>query len=248
VTQKDQSNSKIRALLFDFDGTLRHNDPPAHNFFFDQAVELGAGDSPENRRAALRWAHSYWNGDGEVYVDIERYGQGTAEFWLNHAYRYLLAFGCTEPQAEELAPLMQAYMREHYDPIDCIEPGAPALLHKLRDAGYILGVVSNRDEPFDDLLEALGLQEPFDFSLAAGEVGSWKPDALIFQHSLKKAGVQAAESVYIGDNYFADVVGARGAGLQPILFDPERVFPDAECPRVANLEELGRMFLPPEAV
>ncbi len=241
------SYRNIRALLFDFDGTLRHNDPPAHDFFFDHAVTLGVGESPERRRAALRWAHAYWNGDGEVYADMDRYGQGSEAFWNNHAYRYLLAFGCAPEQAETLAPRMRTYMHENYNPVDCIEPETPAVLDRLRAAGYTLGVVSNRDEPFDDLLDALALRDYFDFSLAAGEVRSWKPDVGIFQQSLKKAGAQAAEAVYIGDNYYADVVGARAAGLHPILFDPDGVFPDAECPRVADIPQLGRLFLPAEA-
>lgn len=48
-----------RVILFDLDGTLRHNRPDANNTLFDCAVGLGARDSLENRRRAARWAHYY---------------------------------------------------------------------------------------------------------------------------------------------------------------------------------------------
>jgi len=42
--------------------------------------------------------------------------------------------------------------------------------------------------------------------------------------------VRPEQTMYVGDNYFADVIGARNAGLQPVLIDPEGVFDQhAEC-------------------
>ena len=113
------------------------------------------------------------------------------------------------------------------------------LLWNLREAGFTLGLVSNRDEPLTGVAIELGIIEHFNFTLAAGQVDSWKPDAAIFRHALRLGGDAApGEAVYIGDNYYADVVGARGAGLQAVLLDPEGIFPDAECPVIHSLKEL----------
>ena len=46
------------------------------------------------------------------------------------------------------------------------------------------------------------------------------------------------ETVYVGDNYYADVVGARRAGLQPVLYDPHLIFPDADCITICSLDKL----------
>jgi len=50
----------------------------------------------------------------------------------------------------------------------------------------------------------------------SGDVGVTKPDPRIFEPALKEAGMQACEVVYVGDTA-EDVIGARGAGLIPIL-------------------------------
>lgn len=106
----------------------------------------------------------------------------------------------------------------------------------------MLGVVSNRDTPFHDELDALNLKHYFHFTLAGGEVQSFKPEPRIFEHALKLAGTPAQETMYIGDNYFADVVGARRAGLWPVLYDPGNLFPDVECPVIRSFDELPSLL------
>jgi FMN phosphatase YigB (HAD superfamily) len=47
------------------------------------------------------------------------------------------------------------------------------------------------------------------------------------------------EVIYVGDNYYADVVGARRAGLWPVLYDPLGVFPDPDCTTIKSFDELN---------
>jgi hypothetical protein len=42
----------------------------------------------------------------------------------------------------------------------------------------------------------------------------------------------------VGDLYSVDVVGARGAGLLPILYDPYDLNREADCIRIRMLDEL----------
>ena len=49
-----------------------------------------------------------------------------------------------------------------------------------------------------------------------------------------------SEAAYVGDNYFADVVGARAAGLTPVLLDPRGIFDDPECAVIHSFTELPR--------
>jgi FMN phosphatase YigB (HAD superfamily) len=49
----------------------------------------------------------------------------------------------------------------------------------------------------------------------------------------------AGEVIYVGDNYYADVVGARAAGLQPVLYDPLGIFPEADCATIRSFDQLN---------
>jgi putative hydrolase of the HAD superfamily len=102
----------------------------------------------------------------------------------------------------------------------------------------VLGLVSNRTRSVDALLVELDLRRYLHFSLISGEVNLWKPDPAIFAHALDRSGTRPAETVYVGDNYYADVVGARSAGLQPVLLDPRGLFPEADCPVIGTMGEL----------
>ena len=123
-------------------------------------------------------------------------------------------------------------MSEQYRPENKVISGAFDALERLKTAGYTLGVVTNRNDPCDVELVDLGLAPYFDFALAAGQVGSWKPAPKIPDAALELCGSTAAESIYVGDNFYADIKGARNAGLQPVLIDPRDLFPDAGCPRI----------------
>lgn len=227
----------IKAIFFDLDGTLRFNDPPARQVFADEAVRLGVSISAEDRLRAARWEHYYFGGSDEVHADSVAFSDHEA-FWLNYARRQLIALGASPQMAEELALPLHLYMDEHYPSNDALMPDVQQTLRIFKDSGVILGVVSNRGEPYQEYLQKIGLAEYFHFSLAAGEVQSWKPDKAIFEHALRMAGLTAEETIYVGDNYFADVVGARNAGLKPILLDVDGVFEQPDCPVVSSHREL----------
>jgi FMN phosphatase YigB (HAD superfamily) len=46
------------------------------------------------------------------------------------------------------------------------------------------------------------------------------------------------DAIYVGDNYYADVVGSRAAGLRPILYDPLGIFPEPDCETIKSFDEL----------
>ena len=233
----------IRAVFFDLDGTLRHDTPASNQVFFDYAIELGAANLPANRLQALRWAHAYWANVGKmVEQDFAQFEGDTSQFWQNYAYRYLLAYGCPEDQAASLAPHVRAYMSAHYNPENTVPADAHPTLTALRDKGYILGIITNRSRPVHEEVETLGLTHYFDLILAAGEINSYKPEPGIFVHALNQVGIQPQESLYVGDNYYADIVGAAQAGLHPVLLDPDRLFPDVDCPVVDSLSGIQALL------
>jgi len=229
---------KIQAILFDLDGTLRHNEPDSTGAFMDFAAALGAPDSAEQRTRLIRWTHYYWAQSPELSQDMQIYNTLSDEFWEHYAARALTVLGCSQNQASLMAAEMQCLMREEHQPDDVILPDVVPTLEALRNIGYRLGVVSNRSTPFHEYLQSLGLDIFFDLVLAAGEVASWKPEPGIFEHALKQLSLAPDQAVYVGDNYYADVVGARQAGMKPVLIDPQGIFLEPGCPVITRISDL----------
>ncbi len=227
----------MRAIFFDLDGTLRNNLPSGGEVFAEYAARLGLPTPADARRRAARWEHFYWANSPHLQADRQAYPQ-EHDFWVQYSRRRLISLGASPSQAGELAPLITQYMLESYRPASIVPQDGMRLLPLLQQSGYTLAVISNRETSYQSELEALGLRPYFAFSLAAGEVRAWKPQAEIFLHACRQAQVTPAEAVYIGDNYFADVIGSQRAGLQPILYDPQRLFPEAECPVILSFDEL----------
>jgi len=239
------SPNGIKAILFDLDGTLRHHLPSGGEVFTDYAISLGIPLHPEDLTRAARWEHYYFANSPEIRADGEKFKSQKFEndtFWVNFGRRRLIVMGCSPAQATDLAPQFSAHITEHYKPEVYVPEEVRVLLTNLKDAGYILGVVSNRDKPFDDQLVEMGLREFFRFSLAGGEVNSFKPDAGIFNAALERSGTSAPETMYVGDNYFADVIGSRRAGLRPVLYDPIGLFPDAGCAVITAFDQLPSLL------
>ncbi len=231
-------NGRLRVVLFDLDGTLRYHAPPADQALCDYAVSLGVEDDLEQRRRAARWAHYYWAESPELYDDLARFPERGDGFWRNYAFRSLLAFGCNRSCALALADQVHAWMQTEYQPEDCLSPYVPEMLHLLKAHGYRLAVLSNRKEGCQDYLEQIGLASYFELSLVAGEVQKWKPDPALFLIALERLRIAPSQAMYVGDNYYADIIGARGAGIFSALYDPQDVFHDVDCVRIRSFSEL----------
>ena len=155
---------------------------------------------------------------------------------------FLVALCISPKQAVELGPILSQYMNENYKPVSTLAAGAVGMLSQLKESGFRLGVVSNRERPYEQEMDQLGIRSLFEFSLAAGEVQSYKPHPGIFEAALKWVETTPEAAMYVGDNYFADVVGARRAGLRPVLYDPSGIYPDADCAVIASFGGLSKLL------
>lgn len=227
----------IRAIFYDLDGTLRLNVPSSWIAFTEFASSLGLNFSHEDRLRAARWEHFYFAESSELSADRQDFPL-ERDFWRNFGVRLLQVLGASPSQAAEFAPRLNQRMSEAYRPQDVIPDGLVQTLHTLRSQGYTLGVLSNRGESFADYLDELGLSEFFSLAIFAGEVGCFKPNPAVFHYLLQKAGVSAEESMYVGDNYYADVVGSRAVGMSPVLLDIDGLFPEPGCPVIQTHSQL----------
>ena len=228
----------VETIIFDLDGTLRHSIPSAQDIQFSIASQFGVVNDPTLKKEGARWTHYYWAQSTELFEDMTRFADHDDEFWIQYGYRYLQSLGVSQEQSMELAPSVVAFMENDYHPHNHVYPCVPDTLGRLKEAGYTLGLVSNRSNPCQQECQELGLLGFFDFTYVAAEVDAWKPDPRIFNRALELTASDPEKVIYVGDNFFADVVGAKNAGLQPVLLDEDGIFPDAGCLVIGRLGEL----------
>lgn len=228
----------VTTLVFDFDGTLCHRRPTSLDVFFQLLEETSVPIKTHAKRNTRQFVHYYWAKSQEAEEDIAKFGRMTPEFWVHYLKRKLMAYGLGKERADQLSSQLQPGMEEDYQPRRWIPPEVPPTLRALKDQGYTLGLVSNRPNSLKDELEELNLIWFFDFYYTAGEINSWKPDKEIFEYALDLAQSTPDRTAYIGDNYYADILGAQKAGLHSILLDPNDTFPDADCTVIHSIQEL----------
>ena len=92
------------------------------------------------------------------------------------------------------------------------------VLTKLKENGYLLGVVTNKGYPLTIYsLEICGIKHLFDVVISADVVRSPKPDPEGVYIALKKLGIKdKKDCLYVGDNDI-DYVTASNAGVDTLL-------------------------------
>jgi putative hydrolase of the HAD superfamily len=114
-------------------------------------------------------------------------------------------------------------------------------MDELDARGLVLGIISNSDGRLDGRLEEIGIRDRFDFVLDSAVVGVSKPDPRIFEMAVEASGLGPRETAYVGDYYEVDVVGARGVGMAPVLFDPYGAYGDVDCHVIARFGDIVRI-------
>lgn len=115
------------------------------------------------------------------------------------------------------------------------------VLETLRSDGIGLGVISNWDPSARQVLGSAGLTDFFDPIVISAEVGCEKPDKQIFELAIDKAGVDPAQCLYVGDNYYDDALGCRKVGMQALIlnrFGTSGVEEITDCPVISHLSDI----------
>jgi putative hydrolase of the HAD superfamily len=118
-----------------------------------------------------------------------------------------------------------------------VRPQTRQVLDRLKRR-HRLGLISNSDGGVRRLFELLKLDDCFDGFTESRHCGFEKPDPRIFQHAMTDLGATPEESLYVGDVYSIDVVGAQAVGMSAVLMDAAGVYLDNSHPRIESLEEL----------
>lgn len=101
--------------------------------------------------------------------------------------------------------------------LSTVYPGAQEVLSRIQSRGIKMGVLSNSFEGHAEvILEKLELRQYFDVVIDCGVVSSFKPMPQPFEKVLEILDVDASKALYVGDEYYADIVGAKSAGMSAV--------------------------------
>lgn len=199
----------VQAVLFDVGNTLILASP---RFWLLPFLEERGLKPRRDPKAAALAAFRFYEDHHLEARDLET----ALGLWREFHRRLFTGMGLEE-HAEALSRELVANWRNpRFWPV---VPGAEATLQALKERGYALAVVSNWDATLPEILEVVGLRPYFQHLSVSALSGVAKPNSRLFQEALEALGVAPEEALHVGDSE-ADWVGAQGAGVKPLLFDP----------------------------
>lgn len=117
-------------------------------------------------------------------------------------------------------------------------PGVAETLKKLRKRGFRMSVISNAHGRVANDLKDAGLAKYFEQIFDSHHVGFEKPEPEIFRYAMEQVGTFPEESLYVGDVFSIDIIGARKAGMEAFLIDRYSLVNDADCPKIKHISDL----------
>ncbi|MEE4270288.1 MAG: HAD-IA family hydrolase [Thermoanaerobaculales bacterium] len=231
--------TRITAICFDAGNTLLYCDPSPGEIYAEALSRHGR--TVTNDEVAPVFAAAWADLQEDTPPGIDRYGSvpgGEAQWWgafVREVLRRLDHDAAWEPL---LAELYAAFSRPE---IWQAYPETRATLSALRRAGLRSAVISNWDRRLPKILADLELTPSFDTVTVSSIEGMEKPAAAIFESTLARLGVDAAQALHVGDSPLEDYEGAAAVGMTPVLIDRPGAFVGNGYRRIGSLDELLTM-------
>lgn len=118
--------------------------------------------------------------------------------------------------------------------------GTIDILEQLKD-NYQLHIITNGfEEAQQKKMDNANIARFFKTVTNSEKAGVKKPNPIIFNHALAVANAQSHESIMIGDNYEADVLGALNVGMEAILFNYHDYNAEGDIKQIKQLVEIAK--------
>jgi putative hydrolase of the HAD superfamily len=227
----------IKAVFFDAGNTLLLPHPSVEEVCVEVLAGRGYRPPLEDLKRGLERAERYYE---QRYWADDTFWASEAEASAMWSEMYGLAM---EEAGVDDSMAMGRLLYDEFGKGDrwTLFPDVLPTMRELYDLGLRMGIVSNWDARLPGLCHHLGLSSYLDFVISSANLGQIKPEASIFQSALDRVGVEAAEAVHVGDHYYADVLGARSAGIRPVLLDRWEWASRPDCTVITSLAELPEL-------
>lgn len=207
--------NRLKAVLFDLDDTLIRHTWPYSQITGKLFEKFAPALYPLSAEAFFQ---VFWTKNLDLwYMMID----GVIDGDTAQLYSYINTLRALK-QDISLGAEMMDYWEELVLNEAVLFGDALPVLAQLRPR-FTTGIITNGFNRMQKAkLQRYHLLEAVDFCLVSEEAGVHKPDKRIFELALRKAGhILAEEAIFVGDNPVNDIEGALGAGIQPVLLDPE---------------------------
>ncbi len=221
----------IHAVFLDAVGTLLHPDPPAAQVYFE--VGRRHGSRLDASVVAQRFAHAFRRQDEADHAT----GLRTDEAHEEARWRAIVAEVLSDVSDAE-ACFVQLHQHFAQPQSWACAPGTAQTLATLSDQGYQLGIASNFDSRLRRVATGIDALRPLRHLVISTEVGWRKPAPAFFVELCRRTGLLPQQILFLGDDAVNDYQGARAAGLQALLLDPDHRCPVGPEARLRSLSEL----------
>ncbi|MDO7886310.1 HAD family hydrolase [Hymenobacter cheonanensis] len=220
----------MTTVLFDLDDTLFDHAATAR-----AALAATAAGRPTLRGVPLAELYQRYSDLLEEMHPRVMSGQLTYQAAREQRFRQLLAPYEPPVSAAALAQLAAQHYG-HYQRLRQPVAGALALLQRLKPLVKLGIVTNNRTAEQQEKLRFLEMTSLVDALITSEDVGVLKPDPAIYHVALARLQASPAQTVMVGDNWQADVLGALAVGIRPVWLN--RFGAARLLPHVAELTSL----------
>ena len=201
-------NPAIQAVFFDVDFTLIYPGPRFQGEGYRQfCIKHGIAVDPGRFGAAVISAsHILDQAQDNVYDH---------QIFIDYTAHIIERMGGSGPGVAACATeIYQEWAAcQHF----LLYEDVPAALNALAERNVRIGLISNSHRCLESFQSHFELEGLIDVAISSSQHGYMKPHPSIFEAALKLAGVQASESVMVGDSLSQDIEGARRAGMRGVL-------------------------------
>jgi putative hydrolase of the HAD superfamily len=209
----------IHVIFFDAAETLFHINGSVAEIYLTYAVQHGFRQTSDSRALiAQAFQRAFHDASAPVFAvtDPIKLKQCERLWWFDIVHNVFYRVGMFERFDEFFEQVFQVFE----DPRSWVLfPETHAVLTRLRQEGFELGIISNFDSRLFPVMRGLGIERFFDTVTIASLARAAKPAPHIFEIALEKHAVDPDEALHVGDSVRDDVEGATKAGLTGVLLD-----------------------------
>jgi putative hydrolase of the HAD superfamily len=158
------------------------------------------------------------------------------DFYSFYNYQLAIFFGIEQDYNNFNNFMQQNFQKKKHW---VIFPEVLDVLQRLKMEGFNLYILANWDRSLINICQLNKINDFFTGIYSSEELGVEKPDSSIFLAFSKKAQIDPKKSIYVGNDYLADIVGSRKCHFIPVLIDREGKFENnCDCIQITSLLDL----------
>lgn len=222
-------SDNIKAIYFDFGGTLDCNGVTWKERFYQIYLEMGITVSKE------KFDRAFYDSDDSILAEkpFDLPFKETLRLQVSRVFNGL------KIDNENLA--LKVAERFWESSLLNLEENRKVL--EVLKEKYLLGIISNFYGNLPSIIREVGFEELFNVVIDSTRVGFLKPDPKIFYEALNPAGLSPSQAVFVGDSIARDMAGAKGVGMPHIWLRGEKSGENSLCcPQDKSINRLADLL------